>query len=344
MASPTDYDVVYAFTGDLDKVSWSYWCASAALWHSKQRPNSPVAQRIKNPDVKNTPFAVSVYYGPRTSAGPKNSAALLLMHKKFLGRLRPEDTAAILGVSDPSPLQPYGTAKGENEITSLLNDLMADSLCPDNMFEPGPNPPEVEPYSLFKPPPELHPDKWESLGSGDQGKETSHEELKARVSSNLEELGKAKYPDWFVAYEILEKIGSPAVPTLIQAIESDNSRLRGRALDLLGKIGDKGAIDALQNAANVSQSDFKKLAKISGDCQVTDMGGIRVEVPVADLWEEYRKNAQQALENIQGESSGKADTSAESDSSLVSDNENKSSSDTEKSVAAAEEKPWWKFW
>src|SRR5687768_11293510 len=244
MGNATDHDVVYAFTGDLDKVSWSYWYASAALWHCKQRPNSPVAQRIKNPDVKDTQFAVSVYYGPRTSAGPKNSAALLLMHKKFLGRLRPEDIEAILGVSDPSPLQPYATAKGQNEIDSLLNDLMADSLCPDNIFEPGPNPPEVEPYSLFKPPPELHPDKWESLGSGDEAKQTSDAELKAQVSSNLEELGKAKYPDWFIAYEALEKIGSPAVPALIRAIESDNSLLRGRALDLLGKIKDKSAIPA----------------------------------------------------------------------------------------------------
>lgn len=343
MASPTDYDVGYAFTGDLDKVTWSYWYASAALWHCKQRPNSPVAQRIKNPDVKDTPFAVSVYYGPRVSAGPKNKAVLLLMHKKFLGVLRPEDIAAILGLTDPSPLQTYGTAKGASEINSLLNDLMADSFCPDNIFEPAPNPPEVSPYSLFKPPPELHPERWGSLGSDEETKEASNDEVKAKVNSNLEELGKVKYPDWFIAYEALEKIGSPAVPALIRAIESDNSLLRGRALDLLGKIKDKSGIPALQKAAAISEAEFRKLSMISGNCQVTDMGGIRVEVPVSDLWAEYRKNAQQALDGIQGESSSNPTTAVESAESHVADSATEMPPDADNSVPPQDKKPWWKF-
>ena len=299
MASPSDYDVVHAFTGDLDKVSWSYWHASAVLWHCAHRSGSPVARRVKNPDVKDAKFGLSVYYGPRTSAGPKNTAVLLLMHKSLFGQLRPEDIKSILGITDPSPLERRTTAKGAIEIDILLHDLMADTFCLDNGFEPGPTPPEVSQWSLFEPPPELHPSKWDSLDLGDESEETS-DDVGLRVSSNLQELGHAKYPEWFIAYEALERIGSPAVASLLQAIENENGLLRGRALDLLGRIGDEQAIVSLEKAASMSEDEFRRIANIPGSSQVTQMGDMRIEVPLSDLWEEHRENARKALDGIRG--------------------------------------------
>ncbi|MBA7484660.1 hypothetical protein ES707_20190 [subsurface metagenome] len=112
------------------------------------------------------------------------------------------------------------------------------------------------------------------------------------VSSYMFELGQAS-DKWFVAYDALERIGPPAVDALIQAIESDNSLLRLRAMDLLGKIGDKRAIEALTKASNISEEDFRRMGT-----KPTKVAGMVIEVPLSDLLEEYRENAKKVLEKI----------------------------------------------
>lgn len=125
------------------------------------------------------------------------------------------------------------------------------------------------------------------------------EDVPQEISAKLTQLGQAKYPDWFTAYESLERLGSAAVIPLLRALEGDNDLLRGRALDLLGKIGDERALAALQQAANISRTDFARIAKISGDTRRFDADGRRFEVPLTELWDEYRDNARKACDSIQ---------------------------------------------
>jgi tetratricopeptide (TPR) repeat protein len=117
------------------------------------------------------------------------------------------------------------------------------------------------------------------------------------IGSYMEELGQAS-DKWFIAYDALERMGTPAVDGLIQAIQSDNQLLRGRAMDLLGKIRDQRAIEPLTRASKISEQEFRRLAGISGASKAFDMGGMQVSVPLTDLLKEYRKNAEEALKKI----------------------------------------------
>jgi len=112
------------------------------------------------------------------------------------------------------------------------------------------------------------------------------------VSSYMLDLGQAS-DKWFVAYDALERIGPPAVDALIHAIESDNSLLRLRAMDLLSKTRDKRAIEALTKASNVSEEDFHRMGT-----KPTEVAGMVIEVPLSDELEEYRKSAKKALKKI----------------------------------------------
>ena len=112
------------------------------------------------------------------------------------------------------------------------------------------------------------------------------------VSSYMFELGQAS-DKWSVAYDALKRIGPPAVDALIQAIESGNSPLRLRTIDLLSKIGDKRAIEALTKASNISEEDFRRIGT-----KPTKIDGMVIEVPLSELLEEYREKAKEALEKI----------------------------------------------
>jgi len=117
------------------------------------------------------------------------------------------------------------------------------------------------------------------------------------VGSYMEELGQAS-DRWFIAYEALARIGAPAIDNLIEAVESDNGLLRSRSIDLLGKIGDQRAVAPLKRASTISEREFRRISRLSGRTQVSYIGGMRIEVPVSDLWEEYRKYAVAALKKI----------------------------------------------
>ena len=110
-------------------------------------------------------------------------------------------------------------------------------------------------------------------------------------------LGQKKYPDWFLAYEALEKAGSEAVPALIHAIGSDIHVLRMRAIDLIAKIGDDRAIEALTTASTIGQETFKRLTPAAKNNILLNDGTV-LSVPIPNLWEEYRKAAREALRTI----------------------------------------------
>lgn len=129
-------------------------------------------------------------------------------------------------------------------------------------------------------------------------------DVDAAVTSYVDELGKAS-STWYVAYDALARIGAPAVGALIEAMESDNRLLWGRAMDLLGKIGDPRAIEPLTKASKISWEDFRKIARTSGTSLTVYYGSTPVQVQLSDLWEEYRQNAKGALKRIKKEPSWK---------------------------------------
>ena len=119
----------------------------------------------------------------------------------------------------------------------------------------------------------------------------------ASVRSQIAILGQAS-KQWLLALDALKRIGAPAVPALVEAIESDNNLLRSRALSLLGTIADPRAVAPLEKAASISEADFRSMAKLSGPARILDVGGTRIEIPLADDLEEYRDGAKAALETI----------------------------------------------
>jgi HEAT repeat protein len=66
------------------------------------------------------------------------------------------------------------------------------------------------------------------------------------------------------AFEALQKIGIPAVKTLVELLEHPDSELRYRAAKTLGKIGGQRAIEALQKSLNDSNCRSRKRKLCSG--------------------------------------------------------------------------------
>jgi hypothetical protein len=118
------------------------------------------------------------------------------------------------------------------------------------------------------------------------------------VAAQLKVLGQQKYPEWLEAYQALERIGSQAVPSLLDAVQSDTHLLRMRALNLLGKIGDERAIDVLKRASEIEQENFKRLCTVSGSRVVLKDGTV-LDVPFHERWQEYREDAHKALDLVQ---------------------------------------------
>lgn len=129
-------------------------------------------------------------------------------------------------------------------------------------------------------------------------------DVDSAVSSYMRELGEAS-SGWFIAYDALKRIGTPAQDALIQAIESDSSLLRNRAMSLLSEIGDERAIEPLTKTSKISEEDFRRIAKISGTTKTFIRGGIKIEISLADLLEEHRENAKKALKKIEERSGSK---------------------------------------
>ena len=117
------------------------------------------------------------------------------------------------------------------------------------------------------------------------------------VMSYLEELGKAS-DKWFVAYDALARMGAPAVEPLIAALKNENDLLRNRAIDLLAKIGDQRAITALEEAAKISEQDFRTITKLTGKSRIVQMGSMQIEVAVSNMLKEYRHAAKDAIKRI----------------------------------------------
>jgi tetratricopeptide (TPR) repeat protein len=117
------------------------------------------------------------------------------------------------------------------------------------------------------------------------------------LKSYLEELGQAS-GRWHVAYEAITRLGTPAIAPLVQALESENDLLRSRAIDLLGKMGDKSAIPALEKASKLGEQDFRRITGLSGKSRIVNMGGTQIEVPVSGLLDDYHRYAKETLKQI----------------------------------------------
>lgn len=117
------------------------------------------------------------------------------------------------------------------------------------------------------------------------------------LKSYLEELGQAS-GRWHVAYEAITRLGTPAIAPLVQALESENDLLRSRAIDLLGKMGDKSAIPALEKASKLGEQDFRRITGLSGKSRLVNMGGTQIDVPVSGLLDDYHRYAKETLKQI----------------------------------------------
>lgn len=117
------------------------------------------------------------------------------------------------------------------------------------------------------------------------------------LKSYLEELGQAS-DRWYIAYEALTRLGTPAIGPLIQAIESENDLLRSRSIDLLGKIGDKSAIPVLKKASKLGMQDFRQMTGLSGKSRMVKMGGTQIEVPISRMLDSYHSYAKEAIKQI----------------------------------------------
>ena len=117
------------------------------------------------------------------------------------------------------------------------------------------------------------------------------------VKSYMEELGRAS-DKWFIAYDALARIGSPAVDSLIENLVSENDLLRNRSIDLLAKIGDNRAIEPLKKASKIKEQDFRSITKITGKGRTVDMGGMSIEISLVDMLKEYRNLTNNAVKQI----------------------------------------------
>ena len=117
------------------------------------------------------------------------------------------------------------------------------------------------------------------------------------VKSYMEELGKAS-DKWFIAYDALARIGSPAVDSLIENLVNENDLLRNRSIDLLAKIGDKRAIEPLKRASKINEQDFRSITKITGKGRTVNIGGMSIEISLVDMLKEYRNLANNAVKQI----------------------------------------------
>jgi tetratricopeptide (TPR) repeat protein len=112
-------------------------------------------------------------------------------------------------------------------------------------------------------------------------------ELESQIGNYIEQVGEHS-ERWFPAYEALKRIGAPAMDAVLNVINSNNSSLRIRALDLLAWIGNQKALGPLEKASVISKEDFSKISDES----------INSSDYFEDYWLEYQQHAQEAIEKI----------------------------------------------
>ena len=112
---------------------------------------------------------------------------------------------------------------------------------------------------------------------------------------HIKELGNAS-ETWYESYKLIEAAGIVAVKYLIPLIRSDNYLLRGRAIELLRKIGDETALEPLRKAAGVSEKEFRAIISAPDRFAAVDIDGI--SIPVEKLLAEYRQKAKDAFEAV----------------------------------------------
>ncbi|MFH0755719.1 MAG: tetratricopeptide repeat protein [Bacteroidota bacterium] len=115
-------------------------------------------------------------------------------------------------------------------------------------------------------------------------------EIESQIGSYMEQLGEHS-ERWFVAYDALKRIGAPAVDAALHVIQSSNSSLRLRALELLAIIGNQKALGPLQKASKISKEDFSKIS--DKPLNSSDF---------KDYWREYQHYAQEAINEIKARS------------------------------------------
>ena len=121
-------------------------------------------------------------------------------------------------------------------------------------------------------------------------RDTPPSELESQIGTYMEQVGEHS-ERWFPAYEALKMIGAPAIDAVLNVINSNNSSLRLRALDLLVWIGNQKALGPLEKASTISKEDF---SKISGK----PLNSSNFE----DYWREHQQHAQEAIEKIKARS------------------------------------------
>ena len=117
----------------------------------------------------------------------------------------------------------------------------------------------------------------------------------ADLARHLEELGKASNKCWD-SYAVIEAAGAIAIPYLLPLINSDNYLLRGRSIDLLGKVGDARVVEPLKRAAAISEKEFRAMISAPDRAATVKMDGL--DIPVHDMLTEYRRWAKNALEAV----------------------------------------------
>jgi len=117
----------------------------------------------------------------------------------------------------------------------------------------------------------------------------------ADLTRHLEELGKASDKCWD-SYAAIEAAGAIAIPYLLPLINSDNYLLRGRSIDLLGRVGDSRAVEPLKRAAVISEKEFRSMIFAPDRATTIKVQGL--DIPVHDILTEYRSLAVNALEVV----------------------------------------------
>jgi tetratricopeptide (TPR) repeat protein len=142
-------------------------------------------------------------------------------------------------------------------------------------------------------------DELKAVAFLDRGEEQKRDQTStlphpADISPCIQELGKAS-ANWYDAYKAIEAAGESAIKYLLPLIHSENYRLRGRALDLLAKIGNAETLEPLRRAAVISERDFRAIIEVP--CGTTaNVDG--VDLQVRDMLDEYRRWADKAYKAV----------------------------------------------
>jgi len=119
------------------------------------------------------------------------------------------------------------------------------------------------------------------------------------ISSLIEELGDEDLDVWKRAEEELIEIGEPAVPLLIDALDSDNTRIRIKTINVLGEIGDPRAVGPIIDLLKSESPLIRARASIAlGELKDTKAVKPLIDVLLDDEESWVRSEAAKALGEI----------------------------------------------